>query len=181
MRSAFGSSSLHSLCNKHFVTISKRGAFFGRKSSTDAKRSMSSVVEIFYFKGNIKSRWMWGRPCFWYSLVQLFPITLTNHPIFATPLRRAFTFIWNTWVTKSGRLEAVWLGSNSAIISYQFGLQVNVRKTSRIPLLRTIAITSWYAYIMKRGELRNEAEWTIRWPTFVGSNQTSCSTIYANP
>jgi hypothetical protein len=54
-----------------------------------------------------KEKWMWGRPHFWYSLVQMFPITLVNHPIFATPLRKAFTFIWNTWVTKFGWSEAV--------------------------------------------------------------------------
>ncbi len=100
---------------------------------------MFSFVETFYYGGKIRSKWMWSRLHFWYSLVQMLLITLANHPIFATPLRRAFTFIWNMWATKYGRSEAVWLGSSSVIISCQFGLQMNLRKTSRIPLLFTIA------------------------------------------
>ncbi len=181
MQGALGYSWPHDPCNKHFVTVSKRGVFSGRKSSTDTKRSMSLVMETLCSGGNIRSRWMWGRPRFWYSLVQMFPITLVNHPVFATPLKRAFTFIWNTRATKSRRSEAVWLGSSFAIISYQFGLQVNVRKTSGILLLHTIAITSWYACIMKRGEPRNEAERTICWPTCAWYNRKSCSTIFASP
>jgi hypothetical protein len=42
----------------HFVTISKRGAFFGRGSSINTKRSMFSVVETFGSGGKIRSRWM---------------------------------------------------------------------------------------------------------------------------
>jgi hypothetical protein len=48
----------HDLCNKHFVTVSKRGVFSGRGSSTNTKQSMSSVVEIFCYGGKIKNRWM---------------------------------------------------------------------------------------------------------------------------
>ncbi len=181
MQGALGYSSPHDPCNKHFVTVSKKGLFFGRGSSVNTKQSMSSVVETFCSRGKIRSRWMWGRPRFWYSLVQMFPITLANHAFFATPLKRAFTFIWNMRATESGRLEDVWLGSSFRIISYQFELQLNVRKTSEIPLLRTIAIASWYTCIMKHGESRNETRRTIHWPTFAASNWTSCSNISASP
>jgi hypothetical protein len=47
----------------------------------------------------------------------MFPITLANHPISTAPSRRAFTFIWNTRVTKCGQSEAIWLGSSFVIIS----------------------------------------------------------------
>ncbi len=45
-------------------------------------------------------------------------------------------------MTKSGQSEVIWLGSSFTIIFCQFELQMNVRKTSRIPLLHTIAIAS---------------------------------------
>ncbi len=181
MQGALAYSWPHDSCNKHFVTVWKRGVFFKRGSSANTKWSMFSVVETFYSGGKIRNKWMWGRLHFLYSLVQMFPITLVNHPIFATPLRKAFTFIWNTWVTKSGWSQAVWLGSSSTTISSQFGLQVNVRKTSGIPLFRIITITSWYAYIMKHGEPRNEIGKIICWPTCTRSNRTSCSTISTGP
>ncbi len=181
MQGALGYYWLHGPCNKHFVTVSKGGAFSGKGSSADTKRSMSSVVETFYSRGKIKSIWMWGWPHFYYSLIQMFSITLANHPIFAIPLRRGFTFIWNTRATKSKRWKAIWLSLSSTTIYCQFGLQVNVKKTYGIHLLRTIAIAFWYACIMKCGEPWNEAGRTIHWPTYIGSNRTSCSTIYANP
>jgi hypothetical protein len=58
MQGALGYSWSHGQCNKHFVTISKRGAFSGRESSTDTKQSMSSVVEIFCSGGKIRGKWM---------------------------------------------------------------------------------------------------------------------------
>jgi hypothetical protein len=104
-------------CNKHFVTVSKRGAFYERWSSADTKWFMSSIVETFYSGRKIRRRWMWGRPRFWYSLVQMFPITLANHPIFATLLRRVFHLHMKYVSDQIWTVRGYLVGSSSAIIT----------------------------------------------------------------
>jgi len=58
MQGVLGYSWPHGLCNKHFVIVSKRGAFSVKGSFADTKRSMYSVVETFCSGGNIRSKWM---------------------------------------------------------------------------------------------------------------------------
>jgi len=45
MQGALGYFWLHSPCNKHFVTILKKGTFFGRRSLANTKQSMSFVSD----------------------------------------------------------------------------------------------------------------------------------------
>jgi hypothetical protein len=52
MQGALGYYWLQGLCNKHFVTLSKKGAFFGRGSSINTKRFVSGCGNFLFQRKN---------------------------------------------------------------------------------------------------------------------------------
>ena len=67
------------------------------------------VLEALSLKNN--RRCIWGKPRFWYSMVQTHPSYAPKIFFFLISYRKDLTFIWNTLTTISGRISAVWPGS----------------------------------------------------------------------
>ena len=92
--------------------------------------SISSGVWSLYSGARKRMRCMWGRPCFWNSIVHALATVRPVTPCFSKSLSRWATLAWKTWTTKSGRSEALCPGSSSQVISGQLGFAVTVMKRS---------------------------------------------------
>ncbi len=71
-------------------------------------------------------------------------------------LKRGSTFKLKTRVTNSGQSLAVCPRRSASVISFHLGLQVNVTKRSGLPNLRTLAMASWYSWLMARSPPWND-------------------------